>query len=384
MTEYEGFRFMAEGRYRSLSPLKWKEMKDGRLIYREELKYSDFAMDFPERFEVPDEGGFEVKGEGDFEAAPLLSKVHDDWVARQLQRLSDDKVELLSLAGWKHGYFIDVKNGESAALNVSLVDGLPFRLVFRVGKGASLGATVITPSGTQREKTVKLVASRIDVVCEPGSTLDLAYKAGSSSVEFIGFSADLGASSSLKLDALHVAGSYGRHFGEVVVGEGASLSARVAELIPRSSFGDSMFNVRHASQSESEVDMRAAVLGKGVIRGLTSIPKGAVGSNANLQERVIMIGKEAKAITSPSLDIYEKEVQARHGSWSGRIGDRELFYLESRGLSEKEAVSLLIRGFLSPFERIVPLEEILEGIVLGRELRARTAGKARFSNSLEA
>jgi Fe-S cluster assembly scaffold protein SufB len=383
LTEYEGFRFMAEGRYRSLSPLKWKEMKDGRLIYREELKYSDFAMDFPERFEVPDEGGFEVKGEGDFEAAPLLSKIHDDWVAQQLQRLSDDKVELLSLAGWKHGYFIDVKSGKSAALKVSLVDWLPFRLVFRVGKGASLRATVVAPSGMQREKDLKLVASRLDVMCEPGSDLDLAYKVGSSSVEFIGFSADLRASSSLKLHALHVAGSYGRHFGEVVVGEGASLSANVAEIIPKSSFGDSMFNVRHASQSGSKVEMRAVVLGKGVIRGLTSVPKGAIGSNANLQERVIMIGKEAKAITSPSLDIHEKEVQARHGSWSGRIGDRELFYLESRGLSEKEAVSLLIRGFLSPFERVVPLEEILEGISIGRELRARAADKARFPNSIK-
>ncbi|HEV51432.1 MAG TPA: SufD family Fe-S cluster assembly protein [Thermoprotei archaeon] len=372
MTEYDGFRLMAEDRYRSLSPLKWKEMKDGRLIYREELKYSDFGMDFPEGFETPDEGGFQVKGEGDFEAAPLLSRVHDGWVAQQLQRLSEDKVELLSLAGWKHGYVIDVKNGESAVLKISLVDRLPFRLVFKVGKGSSLSATVVTPLGIPHEKSTKLVASRIDVVCEPGSTVDLAYKAGSSPVEFTGFSADLGASSSLKLDALHLAGSYGRHFGEVVVGEGASLSARVAELIPKSSFGDSMFNVRHASQSESEVDMRAAVLGKGVIRGLTSIPKDAIGSKANLQERVIMIGKEAKAITSPSLDIYEKEVQARHGSWSGRIGDKELFYLESRGLSEKEAVSLLIRGFLSPFERIVPLEEVLDEIVLGREFGACT------------
>ncbi len=375
MSEYEAFRLMAESRYRSLSPLKWKEMKDGRLIYREELKYSDFAMDFPEGFEIPDEGGFEVKGEGGFEATPLLSKVHDDWVARQLQRLSEDKVELLSLAGWKHGYLIEVKNGETATLKISLVDRLPFRLVFRVRKGASLSATVVTPSGAQHEENVKLLASRIDVTCEPGSTVDIAYKAGSSPVEFIGFSADLGISSSLKLDALHVAGSYGRHFGDVNVGQGARLSARVAELIPKSSFGDSMFNVRHASQSESEVEMRAAVLGKGVIRGLTSIPKGAVGSNANLQERVIMVGEEAKAITSPSLDIYEKEVQARHGSWSGRIGDRELFYLESRGLSEKEAISLLIRGFFSPFERIVPLEEVLEGIVLGRDLGERSEDK---------
>lgn len=75
------------------------------------------------------------------------------------------------------------------------------------------------------------------------------------------------------------------------------------------------------------------------------IPKGKSGSILNQDNKIITLGKNNSKIR-PNLFIDEYDVEASHGAYIGKFNEEELFYLKSRGLNEKEANNLLIKGFL--------------------------------------
>lgn len=75
------------------------------------------------------------------------------------------------------------------------------------------------------------------------------------------------------------------------------------------------------------------------------IPKGKSGSILNQDNKIITLGKNNSKIR-PNLFIDEYDVEASHGAYIGKFSEEELFYLKSRGLNEKEANNLLIKGFL--------------------------------------
>jgi Fe-S cluster assembly protein SufB len=362
MTDLEEFRRETESKYLALPLPKWKQEVGGKIVYREELKYSDYAIPLPSAFPKPDTAGFALVGKGDYVARPLLECQGDPWLSGELFRSSDDKLELLALAGWKHGLFLDIPPGSSAFVKVELTEAAPFRLIIRVGQKAS---PEIKVSYFQSGKSVGFGTSLLQLYGEEGSRPTLNVLGGYSRVEFSALEGRLGPNSSARITTFISSGDYGRHVGRLWLDAGSEVKAVVGEYVSKNSFGDSLFSVSHRSASTSDVDMRAAVLGKGVLRGVTKIERGAVGSKANLQERVLMVGSEAKAVTSPSLDIYEKDVQAKHGSWAGRIGSNELFYLRSRGLNEEQAVALVLRGLFEPLLSVFPAADVLGDTIDG-------------------
>lgn len=76
------------------------------------------------------------------------------------------------------------------------------------------------------------------------------------------------------------------------------------------------------------------------------IDKGSANAICNHKSRVLTLSDEAKAEVDPSLIIDEYDVQAGHSGSVGRINQDELFYMMSRGLSEKEVIQLISNGFL--------------------------------------
>lgn len=82
------------------------------------------------------------------------------------------------------------------------------------------------------------------------------------------------------------------------------------------------------------------------IKGIIKIEKNAKNSNSELIQKALLIGKNANAIAFPDLDIKNNEVRAKHSAKISRIDEEELFYLKSRGIEEKKAVNILIRGFV--------------------------------------
>ena len=73
-----------------------------------------------------------------------------------------------------------------------------------------------------------------------------------------------------------------------------------------------------------------------------------------------MLDNESKAITIPSMIVSENQVEASHEASVGKIGEEQLFYLMSRGLSEKEATKMVVLGFMEPLLKELPLEYAVE------------------------
>ena len=73
-----------------------------------------------------------------------------------------------------------------------------------------------------------------------------------------------------------------------------------------------------------------------------------------------MLDNESKAMTLPSMDVHENQVEISHEAVVGKIGEEDLFYLMSRGLSESEATKLIVAGFIEPVIKALPLEYAVE------------------------
>lgn len=106
-------------------------------------------------------------------------------------------------------------------------------------------------------------------------------------------------------------------------------------------------------------------------RGLIKIEKKAQKTNSYLSDHILILSKEAKAVTNPSLEIEADDVKASHEATVGQIDKGQVFYLMSRGLSKKEAEGMIVRGFFgSIVEKIEngSVKERLRGIIEKVEL----------------
>jgi Fe-S cluster assembly protein SufB len=95
-------------------------------------------------------------------------------------------------------------------------------------------------------------------------------------------------------------------------------------------------------------------------RGLVEIKKGAVGSKTSTRCDGLMLDNISKSTTLPSMNVGESDVTASHEAVVGKIGEEQLFYMMSRGLSEAEATRLIVAGFIEPIVRELPLEYAVE------------------------
>ncbi|EHD1152742.1 Fe-S cluster assembly protein SufD, partial [Listeria monocytogenes] len=107
-----------------------------------------------------------------------------------------------------------------------------------------------------------------------------------------------------------------------------------------------------------------------IFNGIGHIKHGASKSDAQQESRVLMLSPEARGDANPILLIDENDVVAGHAASVGRVDPLQLFYLMSRGISQKEAERLVIHGFLDPVVRQLPIEsvktmlrEVIEGKV---------------------
>ena len=95
-------------------------------------------------------------------------------------------------------------------------------------------------------------------------------------------------------------------------------------------------------------------------RGLVLIQKGAVNAKSKVKCDALILDKNSRADTFPHIKINESEVEATHEAVTGRLNQDQLFYLQSRGLDEAEAASLLVNGFIEPVAKELPMEYAVE------------------------
>ncbi|MGZ4031920.1 MAG: Fe-S cluster assembly protein SufD [Tumebacillaceae bacterium] len=99
-----------------------------------------------------------------------------------------------------------------------------------------------------------------------------------------------------------------------------------------------------------------------ICRAVSQIEKGAVGTNSTQEERMMLLSHTAHAQPIPMLLISEEDVKCDHAVSVGKIPPDQLFYLMSRGLTEREAKRLLLRGFLAPLVDALPIDGLQKAL----------------------
>ncbi|HBE70617.1 MAG TPA: Fe-S cluster assembly protein SufB [Planctomycetaceae bacterium] len=100
--------------------------------------------------------------------------------------------------------------------------------------------------------------------------------------------------------------------------------------------------------------------GRGSYRGLVKVEKGAKDSKCNVVCDALILDKESRSDTYPYIEIMEQDVSIGHEASVSRIGEEQLFYLMSRGLSEAEASTMIVNGFIEPLVKELPMEYAVE------------------------
>ncbi len=100
--------------------------------------------------------------------------------------------------------------------------------------------------------------------------------------------------------------------------------------------------------------------GRTSYRGLIKVEEGAEGVKANVRCDALLLDEDSRSDTYPYNDVKEEDVTLGHEATVSKIGDDQLFYLRSRGLSEAEATAMIVRGFIEPISKELPMEYALE------------------------
>jgi Fe-S cluster assembly protein SufB len=100
--------------------------------------------------------------------------------------------------------------------------------------------------------------------------------------------------------------------------------------------------------------------GRSSYRGLVKVQHGATNVRSNVVCDALILDPISRSDTYPTIEIDEKEVTIGHEATVSKVGEEQLFYLMSRGLSEEEATTMVVSGFIEPLVKELPMEYAVE------------------------
>src|SRR5690554_2406940 len=100
--------------------------------------------------------------------------------------------------------------------------------------------------------------------------------------------------------------------------------------------------------------------GQASYRGLLKVHKGAVDSKSNVVCDALLLDDKSRSDTYPYIEIEEQDVTIGHEASVSKVGEDQLFYLMSRGLSEEQANAMVVNGFIEPLVKELPMEYAME------------------------
>jgi Fe-S cluster assembly protein SufB len=100
--------------------------------------------------------------------------------------------------------------------------------------------------------------------------------------------------------------------------------------------------------------------GRASFRGLLKVYKGAHGAKSNVVCDALLLDPQSRTDTYPTIEIDEDDVTIGHEASVSKVGEEQLFYLMSRGLSEEEATTMVVSGFIEPLVKELPMEYAVE------------------------
>lgn len=165
-----------------------------------------------------------------------------------------------------------------------------------------------------------------------------------------------------------VSGSFGSKISmlypmSILKGEGAKTEFTGISFAGKGQNLDNGFKVVHNAPNTSSVINGKSISKNGgtcTYRSLVKITENAKNSKCSVSCESLMLDSISKSDTIPVNDIRTEEVEFSHEAKIGKISDKAIFYLMSRGLSEEDAKAMIVRGFASPISKELPIEYAVE------------------------
>ena len=120
--------------------------------------------------------------------------------------------------------------------------------------------------------------------------------------------------------------------------------------------------VHFAPFTSSKITSKSISRGAGrtSYRGLVKVHRGAKGVRSNVVCDALLLDPQSRSDTYPYIEIDEEDVSIGHEASVSKVGEEQLFYLMSRGLSQEEATTMVVSGFIEPLVKELPMEYAVE------------------------
>jgi Fe-S cluster assembly protein SufB len=163
--------------------------------------------------------------------------------------------------------------------------------------------------------------------------------------------ANLGSKLTMKYPSCYLVGE--RAHGEI-------LSLAFASKGQHQDTGGKIFHVSPNTTSKITSKSISKDSGRASYRGLLKVHKDAVSSKSNVVCDALLLDPQSRSDTYPYIEIDEDDVTIGHEASVSKVGEEQLFYLMSRGLSEEEATGMVVSGFIEPLVKELPMEYAIE------------------------
>jgi len=284
---------------------------------------------------------------------------------------NDNKFAALNSAVWSGGSFIYVPPGVKVSM--------PLQAYFRINAenmGQFERTLIIADEGAQVHyiegcsapvySTDSLHSAVVELVAKPGARITYttiqnwsanvynlvtkrARAEAEAHVEWI--DGNIGSRLTMKYPSVYLVGP--KASGEV-------LSVAYAGPGQHQDAGAKMIHA--APETSSTIVSKSISKGGGVTtyRGLVHVEEGASKAKSFVRCDALLLDEESTSKTLPYMEVGERDAQIGHEATVSKVGDDQLFYLMSRGLSESEAMGMIVNGFIEPVTRTLPMEYAVE------------------------
>ena len=165
-----------------------------------------------------------------------------------------------------------------------------------------------------------------------------------------------------------VSGSFGSRISmlypmSILKGEGARAEFTGVSFAGKGQNLDTGAKIIHAAPNTSSTINSKSISkngGEATYRGVVKVNANAHNSKSVISCESLMLDNLSKSDTIPVIDLMNDDVEIAHEAKIGKISDEAIFYLMSRGITEEEAKSMIVRGFVEPISKELPLEYAVE------------------------
>jgi len=174
--------------------------------------------------------------------------------------------------------------------------------------------------------------------CEEGATMEW-------------IDGNIGSKVTMKYPAVYLLGEHSR---------GETLSIAFAGEGQHQDAGSKMVHAAPHTSSSIISKSVARSGGRSSYRGLVQVHEGAHHAASSVKCDALLVDTVSRSDTYPYVDVREDDVSMAHEATVSKVSDDQLFYLMSRGMGEDEAMAMIVRGFVEPIARELPMEYALE------------------------